>query len=299
MITFRHHLLSLVAVFLALAIGIALGGGPLSEVGRPDDNAASASPVDEATRRTADYGNAFAATSANRLYAAGLSGHPVAVLAMPGAADQTISAITAQIGVAGGGVAGIFNAQPALLDPSQKSLIDDFGSQLVTQLADPRLDAAASTYVRVGQLIALAIATEGDKSAKADEVATSIRDSLAAASLLTSAENARLSPLVLVVLPPGKEGNPDDAPTRAVLSGLVTGLADHSVGVVAVGDTDSAESGELAAVRSVKVPGPIITVDGVESALGQVTTVLGLIRILTEGGGAFGASGEDGAIPLQ
>jgi hypothetical protein len=297
MITFRHHLISLVAVFLALAVGIALGGGPLSEVGRPSDGAA-ASPLDDATRRTADYGNAFAASAAPRLYASGLTGHPVAVLAMPGAQDQTISALTSQISGAGAGVAGIFNAQPALTDPSQKSLIDDFGAQLVTQLADPRLDPAASTYVRIGQLIALAIATEGDKSAKADEVALSIRESLAGASLLTTAENARLSPLILVVLPPGGEGNPDDAPTRAVLSGIVTGLADHSVGVVIVGDTDSAESGELAAVRSVKIPGRIITVDGVETTLGQVTTVLGLIRILTEGGGAFGASGEDGPIPL-
>ena len=33
MITLRHHLLSIVAVFLALAAGIVLGGGPLSDVG--------------------------------------------------------------------------------------------------------------------------------------------------------------------------------------------------------------------------------------------------------------------------
>ena len=297
MITFRHHLVSLVAVFLALAVGIALGGGPLSEVGRPDD-AAATSPVDEATRRTADFGNEFAEAAAPRLYAAGLAGRPVAVLAMPGAADLTISALTEQIGIAGAGVAGIFNAQPDLVDPSQKALVDNLGAQLVTQLADPRLDAEASTYVRIGQLIALAIATEQEDSAKPDEVALSIRDSLASGSLLTSAENARLSPLVLVVLPPGEEGNPDDAPTRAVLSGLINGLASRAVGVVTVGDTASAEDGELAAVRSVKVPGPIITVDGVETVLGQVTSVLGLIRILTESGGAFGASGEDGPIPL-
>ena len=297
MITFRHHLVSLVAVFLALAVGIALGGGPLSEVGRPDD-AAAASPVDESTRRTAEFGNDFAAASASRLYAAGLAGNPVAVLAMPGAEDQTIAALTGQIGVAGAGVAGIFNAQPTLVDPDQKALVDNFGSQLATQLADPRLDAEASTYVRIGQLIALAIATEEDSSARPDEVALSIRDSLASSELLTSAENARLSPLVLVVLPPGEEGNPDDAPTRAVLSGLVNGLASRAVGVVVVGDTDSAKDGELAAIRSVKVAGPIVSVDGVETTLGQVTTVLGLIRILTEGGGAFGASGEDGPIPL-
>ena len=297
MIPFRHHLVSLVAIFMALAIGIALGGAPLSEVDQPDDDA-SASPLDEATRRTAGFGNDFAGASAARLYAGGLAGFPVAVLAMPNADPQTISALTAQIGVAGAGVAGIFNVQPTLVDPAEKASIDTLASELATQLADPRLEDEASTYVRVGQLVSLAIATEKDKSVKPDDIALSIRESLASGNLLTSAADARLSPLVLVVLPPGEEGNPDDAPTRSVLSGLVNGLASRAVGVVTVGDTDSAQDGELAAIRSVKVSGPLVTVDGVETSLGQVTTVLGLIRILTEGGGAFGPAGEDGPIPL-
>ena len=40
MISYRHHIVSLVAVFLALAVGVVLGGGPLSDLGR-DDRAAS------------------------------------------------------------------------------------------------------------------------------------------------------------------------------------------------------------------------------------------------------------------
>ena len=41
MISYRHHIVSLVAVFLALAVGVVLGGGPLTDLGR-DDPAASA-----------------------------------------------------------------------------------------------------------------------------------------------------------------------------------------------------------------------------------------------------------------
>ena len=41
MISYRHHIVSLVAVFLALAVGIVLGGGPLTELGRADTPAAS------------------------------------------------------------------------------------------------------------------------------------------------------------------------------------------------------------------------------------------------------------------
>ena len=34
MIDFRYHLVSLISVFLALAVGIALGAGPLKETSR-------------------------------------------------------------------------------------------------------------------------------------------------------------------------------------------------------------------------------------------------------------------------
>ena len=44
MITLRHHLLTIVAVFLALAAGIVLGGGPLSDVG-PTVATSSAEPA--------------------------------------------------------------------------------------------------------------------------------------------------------------------------------------------------------------------------------------------------------------
>ena len=40
------------------------------------------------------------------------------------------------------------------------------------------------------------------------------------------------------------------------------------------------------------------TVDGAERGLGQVTATLALIRALGTKGGAFGASGSDGAVPL-
>ena len=48
-ISYRHHIVSLVAVFLALAAGVVLGGGPLSDLGR-DDRAA----VGDAPRRSRD-----------------------------------------------------------------------------------------------------------------------------------------------------------------------------------------------------------------------------------------------------
>src|SRR5688572_33149223 len=52
-ITLRHHLLTIVAVFLALAAGIVLGGGPLSDVGptvATSSGEQEAAPAEDRTR---------------------------------------------------------------------------------------------------------------------------------------------------------------------------------------------------------------------------------------------------------
>ena len=52
------------------------------------------------------------------------------------------------------------------------------------------------------------------------------------------------------------------------------------------------------ALRAQPVADKVATVDGADTAVGQVTTVLALARSLKVQGGSFGASGSDGAVPL-
>jgi copper transport outer membrane protein MctB len=301
MISLRQHVSSLVAVFLALAVGIALGGGLLGgDDDEPDDQSATSSSdaPEPTTTGAASYADAFAAAGAARLYAAGLDGHAVAILSMPGAEPAQIKSLTGQVTAAGGAITGTYVVGDALLEPSQKELVDTQGSQLVTQLADPRLDPAATTYERMGQLIALAMATDQQSSARADTAAVAIRQALATAELLTSPVDVRTAPLVLVVLPPGSEGGSRSLATTTILSGLVNGLGANAAGVVVAGDTESAADGGLAALRSTELVGPISTVDGLDTTIGQVTTVLALASVLSGTGGAYGASGADGPVPL-
>ncbi len=301
MISLRQHVASLVAVFLALAVGIALGGGPLATTDDEpkDQSGPSASeqpePQDDGA---AAYADAFAAAGANRLYASGLDGHAVAILAMPGAQPTQIKALTAQVVAAGGPITGSFTAGEALVDPGQRSLVETLGSQLMTQLADPRVDATATTYDRIGQLVALAMATDQVSSARADPAAVTIRQALAGAGLLTSPADVRNAPLILVVLPPGSEGASDSLATQTILSGLVNGLGTNAAGVVVAADGESAADGELAALRSAELVGPVSTVDGIDTTIGQVTTALALMSVLSGTGGSYGASGSDGPVPL-
>jgi hypothetical protein len=287
-ISYRHHIVSLVAVFLALAIGVALGGGPLSDLGRDDKPASATTREQRTAARTASYGDDFAAASAAKLYAAGLRDHPVSVLTMPGAAGDVVSALGAQVEAAGGTVASTYDVQPTLVDGSKKSLVDALGSQLMTQLGSGAVTADAPTYERLGQLLGLAVAGGDLPSSDAD----SIRQSLAGAELLTSPETAGRAPIVLVVL--GDEIDP------AILSGLVSGLAAKATGVVVAGDAASATpAGDLSALRAEPAADEVATVDGADTPLGQVTAVLALIRSLSVPGGSFGASGSDGAVPLK
>jgi hypothetical protein len=181
--------------------------------------------------------------------------------------------------------------QPAVTDVSEKSLVDTLGSQLMTQLGSGAVSADASTYDRLGQLLALSVATT---SLPASDV-TTVRQGLAGAELLKSPSSADRAPLVLVVL--GHSTNP------AILAGIVSGLAAKSTGVVVAGSTAAATgSGDLATLRSEPASAgaaDAATVDGVDTTLGQVTTVLALIRSLSVQGGSFGAAGSDGPVPLK
>jgi len=287
-ISYRHHIVSLVAMFLALAVGVALGGGPLSDLGRDDQPASASTGEQQEAARAASYGDDFAAASADALYADGLKGHAVAILRMPGADGHDVSDLGAQVEAAGGTVASTYDAQPALVKASEKSLVDTLGSQLMTQLDSNAVSANASTYARMGQILGLAVSAPD----VADADVSSIRESLAGADLVSSPDQAASAPLVLVVL--GRGADP------AITSGLMSGLATKATGVVVAGASSSGEpGGALADLRSEPAADQVTTVDGVDAPLGQVTAVLALIRSLSVQGGSFGASGSDGAVPLK
>jgi len=292
LISFRQHVVTLVAVFLALAVGVVLGGGPLSEVGRDALTAASAQPKTKSVDEATEFGDAFATAAATRLYDGQLAGRSVAVVTLPGADQRVIDGLVGQVEHAGGTVAGTYALQRALVDAGEKSLVDTLGSQLMTQLGPDAADEGAPTYERLGQLLGLAISTGQEGGAPASEDPMSIRQSLAGADLVVSPDKeVDRAPLVLVVL-----GHDID---DSILSGLVAGLASHALGVVVAGDTRSGANGDIAALRKQPEAGQVTTVDGVELAVGQVTTALALVKSLTDPGGSFGASGSDGAVPLR
>ena len=292
MISFRQHVVTLVAVFLALAVGVVLGGGPLSEVGRDALTSTSAQPKARQGGQATRFGDAFATAAAPQLYREKLAGRSVALVSLPGADQRVIEGLVGQVEHAAGTLEARYALQPGLVDPGEKSLVDTLGSQLMTQLGSGAADPDAPTYERIGQLLGSAITTSDEGGAAANEKATSIRQSLAGADLVTlPASDPGRAPLVLVVL--GDDTDDD------ILGGLLSGLSSRALGVVVAGDTRSGANGDVAALRKRPEAGKVTTVDGVDLAVGQVTTVLALVRSLGEKSGSYGASGSDGVAPLR
>ncbi len=283
MIRSRAYAVPLVGVLLALATGIALGAGPLSTTGSSAEPAPStASPSPDAR-----YPDAFATSVASRLYADGLSRRPVAVVTLPGADPATVSALTAQITLAGGTVSGLYPVGSQLVDAEQKSLVDTLGVQLGQQLRG-QVAANTSTYPRIGQVLAVGVATTGTTPGQPNDDVAAVRQSLVAAHLLSvPAGNPPTAPLVLVVT-----GSRVD---QAIADGLLSGLATKARGVVAVGPTRAAN---LVGLDADGVTRQVTTVDGTETSAGRVAAVLALIRAWSKHGGAYGASGSDGSAPL-
>lgn len=281
----RRRLPTVAAVVLALAVGIALGAGPLTSAAKDALLTSSGATHVRPSAGGDGFGDAFARGVAPRLYARGLSGHPVALLSLPGADQHAVAALAAEVRRAGGSPPTTWTAGRSLTASGDMTLVDTLGRQLLDQVGKGAADPAAPAYERMGQLIGSTLGTRPRAGAPAGPDVASIRQSLAAAHLVTGhSDSTRLAPIVLVVLG-------DDVDDR-LLSGLMTGLKSKVRGLVV---TAPDRRGNLAAAGA--VPG-VTTVDGVDRPVGAVAAVLAAIRSLDTPGGSFGASGTDGAIPL-
>ena len=293
MITFRHFLTSIVAVFLALAVGIALGGGPLSDLTDPVPTpvAATDQPADDPAGA---YAEDFAGAVGPVLISAKLAERSIAVVTAPGVNEETLTALAEQVSAAGGSITGRYSLTDDIVSPEQKALVDTLGAQLMTQQGKT-IAADSTTYDRIGQLLGVAIATTAPEGDAASDQQARIIETLVGADLLAlDGTVTKRAPLVLLVL--GGEPAPEGG--DAIVSGLAAGLSRAAAGVVVAGTLTDGGDGQIGRLRGEPVSAEVATVDGIDTAAGRVTTVLALARSLSTKGGAFGASGADGPTPL-
>jgi hypothetical protein len=310
-ISFRYHIVSIVSVFLALAVGVALGGGPLK--GEVDntlveqvetDRRVKAELQDEIAglRNGNRFTDEFAATVAPGLLANSLTRRTVTVMVLPSAKQADVTAVSDLVAVAGGTVGSTLRVGEELVDAGNKQLVDELGTQLLDDA--PGVDVAddASGYERIGTLLARAIGTDDDAGADLDDVSSAIIAGLSAASLLSpEGEPERRGSLVVLVAGAGTGASTEEQQgANTIIVSLATAIDADTDGVVLAGPVASArDDGPIGALRQdVSAAREVSTVDSLDRVAGQVVAVLALAGQVRDQTGHYGSvDAADGALP--
>lgn len=310
MISFRYHIVSIVSVFLALAIGVALGGGPLK--GEVDNTLVQQVKQDRQTKAALeaqigqlkggnDFEDSFAQTVSPQLISGVLKNRTVNLVVLPGAQQTDVASLTRMIGQAGGNVGGTLRAGTGLVDVSNKQLVDELGSQLLDGTSGVDVPSKASGYERMGDLLARAIGTDSAAGATMDNGANGILAGLSTAGLM-SAEGTfnRRGSLVLFVAGPGNGSAEQQQGSNTIVTTLAEAVDQNTDGVVVAGPLSSARGdGVVKAVRDdVTTARDVSTVDALERTAGQVVTILALAQQAQGKTGHYGAiDAANGAMP--
>jgi hypothetical protein len=299
-IDFRYHLVSLIAVFLAVALGIVIGTTALNEPILADiENQVSALEQDkraledrtqqlQAQLNTAD---SFEQAVAPALVDGALAGSRVLlVVSNEDVAPETVEQVTALIGQAGGTVSGTLRLRPEYSDPSTSASLQNYvtgsGRPSGTQL--PEVDDAGQL---VGALLAQVLMLPAAGGAVPDGTAvSSVLAGLSALDVL-SADGDSVAPAdYAVVLTSGGFSGQDAAERNATLVELVSALDARGSGAVVAGDAASAqENGLVGVIRAdPNLSAAVSTVDNVDTAAGRISSVLALG---SEGEGTSGKYG--------
>jgi len=117
-ISFRYHLVSIIAVFLALAVGIVVGttalNGPVTtdlrhQVNSLKGDRSTLSNQVKSLQGQVDDAGQFASTFGSQLVAGKLKGKSVLIIGLPGVASGMEDGIAAQISAAGAQITGRLN----------------------------------------------------------------------------------------------------------------------------------------------------------------------------------------------
>jgi hypothetical protein len=305
-IDFRYHLVSLIAVFLAVALGIIIGTTALNEPILADienqvaDLEADKRSLEDQTQQLQaqlDTTDAFQAAIAPALVEGTLTDASVLlVVTDEEVAQETVEEVGALIDEAGGTVAGTLRIQPEYSDPSTSSSLESFVTGPGMPPAGIQLPTTNDPAQLVASLLAQVLMIPADDAAAppAGAATSSVLAGLAALEVLAT-ESDSVAPADYAVVLTAGAFTGDAADERlATLVDLVSALdAAGSGAVVAGGPASAGENGLVGAIRAdPSLASAISTVDNVGGPAGRISTVLALGA---EGEGTSGqyGTGED------
>lgn len=294
MISLRTHAISLAAVFLALAIGVALGSGLLSNTvlsGLRDDKRELQTKIDELTEQKNVLNERLSAAGefdgqmSSRILHDAMAGKSVVVFRTPDAADDDVESLTRMVEQAGGTVSGTVGLTEEFVTAnSAEKLLSVVNSPIVpagAQLSTKSVDQGS----QAGDLLGIALLINRDPKVPAvddqqrDTVLTALRDT----GFITYDDRVGAANTALVVTGGGLG---DDAGNRgATVARFAAGLAPHGSGTVIAGrDGTASGTAAVAVTRSDAGLASVVgTVDDIDAASGRITAVLALQDLVNGG----------------
>ena len=309
MIDFRYHVVSIVAVFLALGLGLFIGSTSL----RGKVGASITRQTEAVTHRNAilrgelsdahsqlDQGRAFDTALEPYAVQGRLAGDSVVVVSAPGVNDNMRTNVLNALADAGATVNGDVQLQDALIDPQQDQFLGTLADRVAIN-GRPLPNAAGG--VRALALLADVLVTNGQRPPVSRNATAKV---LAAydAGKLVSVSGTKPQPANLAILLAGPAPTGSDAQANSQQTSLLATLARYldrdALGAVVAGPVTAADSGGLLdVVRSDKTArAAVSTVNAVDSPSGVIATVFALAEQAVGHAGSYGVgSGADAPLP--
>jgi len=308
-IDFRYHVVSVVAVFLALALGLFIGStslrGPVGSIitNQTEQVVGKNKQLrDEVGALQNDVRDEQRFETAAEPYIVGnaLAGQSVVVVSAPGVDGGTRSDLVKALTAAGATVTGDVRLQDALLDPEQRTFLET----LSARLSVPGHTVSSGTGPqRAMTLLADVLGTRPQGTPVPAAAAARVLSGFADGNLLSVNGGVAHSASLAVLLappPPSTTADPKVVEAQdALLLDLARDLDRTAVGAVVVGPVAAADTGLLKAARGDKdFTTDVSTVDGVDLPRGLIASVLALAEQAKGGVGGYGMrSGSRAPLP--
>ncbi len=295
MISLRQHAFSLAAVFLALAVGVVLGSGFLSDTllsSLRDEKRDLYMQINglndqkNVLTEKLSAANNFDNQLVGRIVHDALGGKTVVVFRTPDAKDDDVAAVSKLVGQAGGSVTGTVSLTQEFVDANSaeklrtvvNSSILPAGAQLSTKLVDQGSQA--------GDLLGITLLsnpnpTPAVEDVQRDTVLAALRDT----GFITYQPADHIGAANAAVVVTGG-ALPQDAGNQGVsVARFSAALAPHGSGALLAGRDGSATGGAAVAVTRADagMAAAISTVDDVDTAPGRITAILGLHDLINGG----------------
>lgn len=312
MIDFRYHVVSIIAVFLALALGLFIGSTSLQDAvvhtikGTTDrvarENTALQSQLDQTTARlknTQTFDKALLPYAVNGR----LSGQQISVVSAPGTSDGVRKQVLTALTDAGATVTADVRLQPSFVDPKQGAFLTALAQRITLPTRptpSPTATAAPTGEQQAAEQLAAVLGTRPGTHAIPDATVATVLSAYAAAKLVSfggSAATPRPGTLALLISGPPAPATADATQVRAQqqpLLDLAAALDQSALGAVVVAPTPPQNSAQdiIGAANGVSgLTQHVSTVSGVDTASGQIATVFALAAQLDGVAGHFGLTG--------